>query len=146
LFSVGCDPSIAQQDYSSNFVNTLRANGGDSAYVPTTTVYSGSDEIVEPQSGTGASAYMLDARSVGVSNTQVQLACPGQPAGSIVSHSGILTNALAFALAVDALTHEGPGDLSRINLTDVCAKVIADGLQLSDFLSTAGEYPSLYLC
>ncbi len=136
---VGCDPSIYQQEYNSIFISTLRANGGDSAYVPTTSVYSSTDEIVEPQDGTLASAYLLDARNIGVSKTQVQVACPGQPASSIVTHEGMLSNAIAFELAIDALKNPGPGDLSRVNLTDVCARYLAAGLDLTDFLETESE-------
>ena len=95
-----CDQSVLQQEYSSNFVTTLGSGGGESAYIPTTTVYSSIfDEIAEPQSGTFASAIINDARSVGVSNNEVQKLCPGQPARSVYSHAGVLFNPLAFARA-----------------------------------------------
>jgi hypothetical protein len=136
LLIVGCDPSVAQQEYNSKFVSTLRANGGDSAYVPTTSIHSATDEIVEPQQGLTASAFINDARRVGVSNTEIQTACFGQPAGGIVTHEGAIANSLTFALAVDALKNPGPGSLSRLNLLSVCSQYIAPGLDLTDFLLT----------
>lgn len=125
-----------------SFITTLRSNGGDSAYVPTTTIYSGLfDEIVEPQQGTGASAFLNDARNVGVSNNEVQLVCAGQPAGSFFTHEGTLYNALGFALATDALSHSGPGEVSRLNLASVCSNYITPGLNLNDFLLTENTIP-----
>lgn len=121
-----CTPSIKQQRDKSNFISTLRSNGGDSAYVPTTTFYSATDEIVQPQSGTGASSFMLDTRSVGVTNNQVQDMCPGTI--QVVLHEGVLYNAVAWALIEDALTHDGPGNRSRLDLTTLCTALAAPGL------------------
>jgi hypothetical protein len=82
---------------------------------------------------------MNDARGVGVSNTQVQVACPGQPAGGAYTHEGVLYNPLSFALAVDALTNPGPGSLSRINLPSVCSQPVAPGLSAQDVVLTEGK-------
>jgi hypothetical protein len=138
-----CDPSVIQQEYTSDYVSTLRAQGGASAYVPTTTFYSSFfDEVVEPQSGTGASAYILDERGVGVSNNEVQVVCAGFPGGTFYGHAGVLYNPLTYALVVDALTHDGPGDVSRLgSLAEVCAPYAAPGLDLADVLETAGLIP-----
>jgi len=66
---------VSKQEYNSTFVATLRNAGGSSAYVPTTSIYSIFDEIVQPQEGTGASAYILDKRNVGMTNVELQNAC-----------------------------------------------------------------------
>lgn len=139
----GCTPAIAQQNYNSTFINTLRNNGGDSAYVPTTNVYSIFDEIVEPQQDPNASGALNDARNVGVSNTELQSACTAVlPGGSVLNeHAGVLINALAYALVRDALTHDGPGQLSRVNATAECSKFAADGLGLQDVLNAYAQIP-----
>lgn len=130
-------PSVVQQEAGSNFIRTLRSDGDDSAYVPTTSVFSGFiDEIVQPQSGPGASAIINDARRVGVSNSEAQVICKGRLGGSIYTHEGMLSSSLAFALAKDALTHSGPGKVSRLDLATVCSSYLAPGLELSDFLLT----------
>lgn len=132
----------SQQEYNSQFVATLRNGGGASAYVPTTSVYSIFDEIVQPQEGTGASAYLLDARNVGVSNTELQATCTVlQAGGTLYTHEGVLYNALAFALAKDALTNSGPGMLSRIDVGAQCQKIAADGLSVDDILATEATIP-----
>jgi hypothetical protein len=135
-----CPPSVIQQEYESNFVTALRAKGGADAYVPTTTLYSGVlDEIVEPQQGVLASAFLGDARGVGVNNVEAQTACLGLPGGSFYGHAGMLFNPLTAALAVDALSHPGPADLGRIDLGTVCETYIAPGLTVEDAIATSGQ-------
>jgi hypothetical protein len=137
--SVACVPSVVQQDYNSQFVTKLRSNGGDSAYVPTTTVYSLVDEIVEPQDGTAASGFLNDARGKGVSNTFLQGACLGEPAGLLYMHEGVLYNPVAYALVVDALQHDGPGSFDRVK--GQCSAVVAPGLSLDDVIETESLIP-----
>ncbi|GKT49100.1 lipase B [Colletotrichum spaethianum] len=127
---IGCTPSVYQQMYDSQFVRTLRAMGGDSAYV-----FSATDEVVQPQSGPGASAFLKDEHGVEVSNIEVQRACPGTPAGGAVTHEGMLYNSLAFALLKDALENEGPGKMERIN-KKVCGDPAAGKLDMIEIQAT----------
>lgn len=126
-------PALIQQDSNSMFISTLRSNGGDSAYVPTTSIFSSFDEAVIPQTADSrASGYFKDARNVGVSNILVQKSCFFRPAGLDVSHAGILSNSLAISLAMDALSNPGPGDINWIDLPSVCSRKFAYGLTEED--------------
>ncbi|KAB8356384.1 hypothetical protein FH972_023967 [Carpinus fangiana] len=137
-----CPPAARQQRTDSTFLKVLRAGGGGSAWVPTTTVYSAFfDEIVIPQADPNASAFLLDERGVGVSNNEVQKVCKGAPAGGFFTHEGTLYNSLGYALLIDAVTHEGPADISRLDLEEVCSHVVTPGLGLADVLVTEGIIP-----
>jgi hypothetical protein len=107
-------PSLLQQASAAVFISTLRANGGDTAHVPTTVVYIKADEIVMPQDPPTAASGLFN--DVLASNSQVQAVCSGQPAGGNFTHEGMLCNPLAFALAMDAITNGGPSQVSRLNL------------------------------
>lgn len=137
-----CAPAFQQQEYDSALITAFRAKGGDTAYVPTTTLYSGFfDEIVEPQQGTAASAY-LQGPSTLVTNNEFQTVCPaGSGGASFFGHATSLYNPLGYALVVDALTHDGPGLVSRLDLTSVCAAFSAPGLTIADNLETAALIP-----
>ncbi|PGH08430.1 hypothetical protein GX51_01257 [Blastomyces parvus] len=135
-----CTPAFAQQASKSTFLDVLRSNGGDSAYVPTTTIYSAFDDIVQPMSGLRASGIMRDERNIGVTNNEMQKVCFGRPAGRIYTHTTSLINPLTWALIQDALLNPGPGNAERIEHLEkgVCNKFIPDELDLGDFFDTVG--------
>ena len=134
---VSCAASVLQQMYDSNFVRTLRKDDGDSAYVPTTSLYSGFDEVVQPQS-INASASLKDARNVGVGNYQFQKLCPNKTAGKFYTHEA-LYNPLIWALAADALKHGGVGDPTRIDLEHLCTLTISEELDYADVFTIEAE-------
>ncbi|CBX91222.1 hypothetical protein IAQ61_010576 [Plenodomus lingam] len=137
-----CPASVIQQEATSKFIAAMRSNDGSSAYVPTTTFYSALfDEIVQPQSGPNASAFLSDVRGVGVSNNEVQSVCAGQPGSGFYDHAGVLFHPLTWALVVDALMYGGVGKLERINVKEVCGRLVAPGLDLDDVLATLGLIP-----
>ena len=129
-------PAVWAQTRNSKFIATLRSNGGDSAYVPTTSIYSQTDEVVQPQFGSLASALMKDERQVGVMNCEVQVHGRFMPAGLAYSHEGIMYHPLAWALTEDAIINGGPGKLDRLNLRSICMHRKAPGLSLLDATQT----------
>lgn len=137
---LGCTPSILQQKTMSKFVKTLLANGGGSAYVRTTNVRSATDQIVQPQAGPHPSGVLADARNVGVANYLVQDVCPASPAGTLVTHAGIIYNSLAFDLVLDVLNNGGPGQASRLNLPQTCSRVVAQGDSLNDLVAVESTF------
>lgn len=123
---IGCTPAVSQQAYNSRLINRLRQDGGDAAYVPTTTVYSQYDEIVQPQSGRQASGMIREGNGVAVSNTLLQDACRGQEGSGLYLHEGVLYSATAYALVIDALTHDGPGSIDRVR--NSCSQTTPEGI------------------
>jgi hypothetical protein len=135
-----CPPSVWQQDYNSKFVKALRSNGGDSAYVPTTILYTSQDFFVNPQSGQNASAFMKDSRKVGVSNSEIDAVCKGKAAaGRTISHANSLINGLTYALTLDALRNPGPGNVQRVGVDLACSRFIGDAT-FSALRSESGMY------
>ncbi|KAG2412606.1 hypothetical protein HFD88_010163 [Aspergillus terreus] len=138
LGTLACTPSLWQQGWDTEFIQTIRKDAGNSAYVPTTTIYSTFDEIVEPMSGPNASAILDSSRGVNVTNNHLQTICPFKTAGGVYTHEGVLYNPLAWQLAADAFNHDGPGQIERLDLDSVCAQALAPGLGVADVLGTHG--------
>jgi hypothetical protein len=106
-------------------------------------IYSIFDEIVQPQIDPNASGALNDARNVGVTNVELQSVCgPLLSSGTIYNdHEGVLINALAYALAVDAIKNGGPGRLSRVDTSFQCNQFATPGLSLPEIFATYALIP-----
>lgn len=96
------------------------------------------DDVLLQTGDEKSAGYISDERNVGATNTFVQKACAGKPGGMPYTHEGIMFSNLAYELAVDALLHDGPGQVPRLNLDDVCSVVATKGLTSEDIIHTTG--------
>jgi triacylglycerol esterase/lipase EstA (alpha/beta hydrolase family) len=124
----GCAPSIWQQERNSPFLDALNSGAETFEGVSYTDIYTVEDEVVVPNlNGDGSSALHTGAGTI--TNVAVQSVCPGH----ITDHLLIGTaDPVAFALVMDALTHKGPADPSRIR-ESVCSQDFQPGVDPADF-------------
>ena len=116
----GCPPAAWQQVKGSHFLRALNREGRDETPGRTawTTVRTGTDEIVQPQTGPHPTSALR-----GASNVLIQAVCPGRR----VSHIGSGVDSVTWAVLLDALRHKGPGRASRLP-QDVCSHPYGPGL------------------
>jgi triacylglycerol lipase len=127
-----CFESCWQMRPGSAFLTALNAGDETPGDISYTSVFTTFDELVQPQLPTSTSA--LD----GAANIRVQDVCPARPADHVTLST---TDAVGFALALDAFTHAGPADPARIDPA-VCLQAIAPGMQpLSLLQSGFGGWP-----
>jgi hypothetical protein len=109
-----CAPATRQQLPGSRFLAAL--NGGDETpgRLPYSAISSTKD-VVGPPSTSNLDGDRDDSNSV------VQAICPGRA----LDHGHIQYDAVAVALVLDALRHDGPARASRVP-TATCAKTYAD--------------------
>jgi hypothetical protein len=140
---LGCPPADWQQDYNSNFVRAMNSDAETFSGISYTEVYTHTDEVVQPNSGPNATAA-LHTGAGHVTNVATQQICPSD----VYEHLTIGTvDPVAYALAVDALTHAGPADPARIPKS-VCSQIYMPGvnpanvnmyLQILDSAPTLGS-------
>jgi hypothetical protein len=112
-----------QQAYMSNFIRALNSFQETFPGISYTNVYTHNDEIVRPNSDdTGSSS--LHGGGGRITNVAVQDVCPAD--GSDHDLVGTV-DAVAYALASDALDNDGPADPERIP-ADVCAQPYMPGI------------------
>jgi pimeloyl-ACP methyl ester carboxylesterase len=129
----GCAPAVWQQRSDSPFIAALNSGAQTFAGIDYTVVYSHTDEVVFPNL-TPSGNSTLHGGEGRVRNVALQDICP--LAGD--EHLGVGTyDPTAWALAWDALQHDGPADPSRVHGT--CDKPFMPGVDPATFLADYGD-------
>jgi triacylglycerol lipase len=120
LCGAGCVPALWQMRRESKFMAALNSGDETPGDVSYTTVYSMTDELVQPYS---------TADLKGGTNIKVQDVCPAR----IDEHFQMVSDAVVYAVVLDALTHSGPADVSRVDRS-VCRQLAMPGVTTVDLV------------
>lgn len=139
----GCQPSIWQQRSHATFIAALNTGFETVEGIDYTVVYTQLDEVVVPNAGPDASSPLRDGGDR-VANIATQSVCPANAA----DHLALGTyDPVAHALMLDALSHPGPADPTRLpgyagapGTAAVCADVFMPGVNPASF---AADYAGL---
>lgn len=119
-----CTAANWQQWDISNFMKALNSRAETFAGISYTSVYTRTDEIVQPNQNAETGSSSLRTGDGRRTNVATQDICPND----VYEHLAIgLVDPVAYALAIDALTHDGPADPARIPVT-VCAQQFHQGI------------------
>jgi triacylglycerol esterase/lipase EstA (alpha/beta hydrolase family) len=127
-----CSAADWQQWDISNFNKALNSAAETWSGISYTDVYTHTDEIVQPNSDNSGSSS-LHTGAGRITNVAIQDICPADTN----EHLQIgLTDPVAYALAVDALNHDGPADPARVDRA-VCAQQLQPGVNQATYPSDA---------
>ncbi|GAB3581594.1 hypothetical protein GCM10027445_53690 [Amycolatopsis endophytica] len=117
-----CAPALWQQRANSDFVRALNSGQETFPGISYTEVYSRTDEFVQPNLDDHGTSSLRGGGG-DITNVAVQDVCPL----AVPEHLLIGTlDPVTAALAVDALTHPGPADPSRIS-PSTCTQLLMPG-------------------
>ena len=123
---VECPGAAHQMKQGSAFLAALNSPDETPGDVSYTSVYSLTDELVQP------AAPEPTAALEGASNIAIQDLCPGR----VGEHAAMAADAVAYEMVIDAFTEPGPADPARFDpLT--CAKTSFDGVTAGPMLDLA---------
>lgn len=119
-----CSAAGWQQQAGATFIAALNSSAETWPGIDYTVAYTRTDETVQPNmDATGSSSLRTGGGRI--SNVMTQSICPAD----VYEHLMIGTvDAVAHALAIDALDHDGPADPKRIDPLSVCGLVYHRGV------------------
>lgn len=120
-----CAPPIWQFSLGANFMKALNEvpKPAGPSY---TTIRSLTDNLIQPAAPETTAVATID----GATNIAVQDVCPGR----VVEHVGLIFDAVALDLVLDALSHPGGADRTRVG-TNHCGDVYAS--EINPVVATA---------
>ncbi len=124
-----CPPAFLQQSHDSKFVAALNTGPETWPGIDYTVVYTHADEIVTPNADAKTGSSSLRTGAGGISDVAVQDICPLLSPDHLALGS---FDPVGWALAVDALGHDGPADPARID-RGVCTQGFMPGVRLATF-------------
>jgi triacylglycerol esterase/lipase EstA (alpha/beta hydrolase family) len=127
-----CSPAGWQQTNDSHFIDALNSRAETFHGIDYTIIFSRADEIVVPNFDDSGSSSLHTGRGR-IANIAVQEICPNDTSDHLAMGS---YDAVGYALAIDAFTHAGTADKSRIP-PSVCGQPFHEGVNGSTF---AGDY------
>jgi pimeloyl-ACP methyl ester carboxylesterase len=117
-----CSPAFWQQRSGANFIAALNSRQETFAGISYTVIYTHTDWVVTPNlDSTGSSS--LHGGTGAITNVAIQDVCPLD----LTEHLGMAYDGTAYAIAIDALTHAGPADASRVPAS-VCLSPLMPGV------------------
>jgi triacylglycerol esterase/lipase EstA (alpha/beta hydrolase family) len=130
-----CAPAVWQQRDNSAFTAALNSYAETFPGISYTEIYSQNDEVVVPNLNEQGSSSVHSGGGE-IANIAVQEVCPGHVADHLAMGS---YDPVGYALAIDAVTHAGPAQRSRIAAT-VCAEPFQPGVDPTTFAQDDGKY------
>ncbi len=132
LCPTSCAPAVQQMKSGSRYLQALNSVDETPGPVDYTSIYSMADELVQP----------FDSPPLaGGTNILVQDVCPARP----VHHAGAVYDAVVYQIALDALTHPGGADVTRLP-ADVCTRLFMPGVTEVDVVvGNAMLYGNAYI-
>ncbi len=121
-----CSAAAWQQRDEADLIRAVNSGAETWKGIDYTVAYSQTDEIVQPNADAKTGSSSLRTGEGRVTNVAVQSICPVSGTNSHLLIGTI--DPVAYALALDALSHDGPADPSKVNPLAVCGLPVHEGV------------------
>jgi hypothetical protein len=141
LCPTGCPPADWQQFAGSSFITALNSYAETFPGISYTEVYSRWDEVAKPADNDRGTSSLHTGGGM-ITNVAIQDLCPRDPDEHLLIGT---VDPVAYALAIDALTHPGPADPGRVPRS-VCSQLTMPGvnpLNLANYIQSLAAAPGL---